>query len=113
MPAPAEVSQEHRKLQARPLILDNKSFCRREFESDPGQMFRCFRYRIELLACCGIMHDDPFSGDGFQNHEVAHVPVKDSRELELAQMLQLVPEGPSDKMKMARDLDQGAKRDTV
>ena len=54
------------------------------------------------------MHDDPFSGDRLQNHEVAHVPVKNGRQPELAQVLQLVPERPSEKMEMARDLDESA-----
>src|SRR5215204_3358488 len=59
------------------------------------------------------MHDNPFSGDRLQNHEVGHVPVKNGREPELAQVLQFVPERPSEKMDVARDLDESAKRDAV
>src|SRR3954471_3360203 len=59
------------------------------------------------------MHDNSFSVDRLQNHEVTHVPVKNGRQPELAQVLQFVPERPSEKMDVARDLDESAKRDAV
>src|SRR5215210_6249427 len=95
MPAPAQVSQERRKRQPRPLVLDDELFRWRDLKSDPRQMFRGLRDGVKFLARSGIMHDDPFSGDRLENHEVAHVPVKNSREPQLAQMLQLVPERPT------------------
>src|SRR3954470_2533213 len=108
MPAPAQLSPERGKRQPCPLILNNELFCRCEFKSYARQTLRCLDHGVELLPRSRIMHDDPFPGDCLENHEVVHVPVEDSGEPQLTQVLQLVPERPAKKMKMARDLDQRA-----
>ena len=59
------------------------------------------------------MHYDPFSRDRFEDHEVAHVPVKNGGEPKFAKMIQFAPERPAKEVELAGHLDERSKRDSI
>ena len=79
MPAPAEVSQNAESGSRARSSWTTKLSVGASSRATP---VRCFEASasVEFLARSRIMHDDPFSGDRLEHHEVAHVPVQDRRE---------------------------------
>ena len=52
------------------------------------------------------MDRDPLPADGLEHHEMAHVPVQDCRQAELAQVSDLEPERSARQTHVNGDLDQ-------
>ena len=107
MAAAAQLSPENRERQPCALVLAHEAFRWRKLERDAASDASRLRQRKDFSPEAGSWIDDPFSGHGLENHEVAHVPVQDGRQPELAQVLHLEPQRPAEQVQMARDLDEG------
>jgi hypothetical protein len=69
--------------------------------------------RVALFPQRRVVHGDPGAGDGFQDHEVAHVPVHDRRQAELPEIAQFESQRSPSQVQMVRDLDESAQRDAL
>jgi hypothetical protein len=76
-------------------------------------MSRCFGEGKPFLASGRIVHHDPVFLVRFQDNEMNHVPVQDSRETQLAEMVKLDSQRPACQPQVSCYLREVAKSDTL
>jgi hypothetical protein len=75
-------------------------------------MFRCFGDGKPFLAGGRIVNHDPVLLARLQDNEMIHVPVQDSRETQLAQMVNLDSQRPACQAQVSRYPHEVAESDT-
>jgi hypothetical protein len=106
MPTSAQLRPEHGQWKPRAFVARHKSFRRRKLQSDARQVLGSLRDRERLRTRAGIVDRDPLPAHGLEHHEMAHVPVQDCRQAELAQVSDLEPERSARQTHVNGDLDQ-------
>src|ERR1700723_3334720 len=104
MSVSAHSAEERRERQLHSLVCAAELFGGREFEYDSGEMSRCFGDGQPFLASCRIVNQDPIFLVGFQDNEMNHVPVQNSRKTQLAEVFNLDSQRPACQLQVSRYL---------
>jgi len=113
MAASGEVRPKNRERQRGALILVDKVMGGTELKGYPGQVLGSLSHRERPRAGGGVVHLNPVLADRFEDDEVAHIPVRDGGQPELAEVIDFKPEGTAGKLKLARNRNQGSERHSI
>src|SRR5262249_517204 len=86
MGAPAHPAPEDRKWQPNSVVLGRELVGGSEFQRHSGEMLGDFFSAQTFLAGCRIVDDNAFSCHRLQEEEMIHMPMQDSRQVQLAEV---------------------------